>query len=1000
MAGAIQYEVLGRLTVHRADDPGTDISPRGALQRRLLCALVLRANEVVHADALADVVWPGGLPANHLAALQTHVFRLRQLLPAGSIDSEPAGYRLRAAPDDSDAQRFESGIYEAARVRVEDPGAAVARLDEMLGWWRGTPYEEVADLDDARIEAARLGELRVRAAEERSACLLDLGQHAALVVDLEALAAHHPLRERLQAQLMLALHRSGRRADALAVFERYRRALGEELGIEPSAALQQLHDDIVTGDIDERAPAPPAGGTTVAAPPSPPAGALSRSPLRPNALNEVVRYASTFVGREALVAKVAGLLERERLVTLVGTGGVGKTRAAAEVCAAVEGRFAGVLWFCELAAADASSVTLTVAAALGIDERGGVDHLVRIAEVLRAQGGLLVLDNCEHVIDEAAEMAETILSGAPDVRILATSRERLAVDGEHLLVVDPLPPPERADPGGPAVQLFVDRARAVRPEWTPDGEDLRVVADMCRHLDGLPLAIELAAARLHTLTLGEVAAGLQTRFRVLTGGRRTTARHRSLAAAVSWSYDLLSEQEQAMFDALSVFQSPFPAAGPAAVLDAEPGVAADLLSALVERSLVHRVGARYGALESIRQFGAERLAERGVTAAMRERHARYHERYVADAHDRLRRAGHTDVLEDLDASLGDLRTAQRWLAEHGSHHERLRYCVGLRDYGFYRMRPEVLGWAEEAARAAEASGYLDPLVGEAYAVASLEAWKRGDLQRGVDLITDASRAMHECGQVTYYVLENLGHHNLIRGRLEEALGWHEAALATDTARDDELCRLESQGSRVLALGYSEDPRTAAAVEAMIAGVDEGTPELGAAWAWYAAGEVAVQRDPAQAAAHLRRAVEVADSCGASFMTVIAGASAASIEGRSGDPRRAVQDYRWLLAAGQRAGVHVLQWTMLRAVAELLVRVHEHAAAGSLLGAITSTASGHEVFGADAERLAVVRGAVVDALGALEAEQRIAAGAQLDDDDAVAIALDAFDRLEHHAPSRV
>jgi predicted ATPase/DNA-binding SARP family transcriptional activator len=726
MAGAIQYEVLGRLTVHRADDPGTDISPRGALQRRLLCALVLRANEVVHADALADVVWPGGLPANHLAALQTHVFRLRQLLPAGSIDSEPAGYRLRAAPDDSDAQRFESGIYEAARVRVEDPGAAVARLDEMLGWWRGTPYEEVADLDDARIEAARLGELRVRAAEERSACLLDLGQHAALVVDLEALAAHHPLRERLQAQLMLALHRSGRRADALAVFERYRRALGEELGIEPSAALQQLHDDIVTGDIDERAPAPPAGGTTVAAPPSPPAGALSRSPLRPNALNEVVRYASTFVGREALVAKVAGLLERERLVTLVGTGGVGKTRAAAEVCAAVEGRFAGVLWFCELAAADASSVTLTVAAALGIDERGGVDHLVRIAEVLRAQGGLLVLDNCEHVIDEAAEMAETILSGAPDVRILATSRERLAVDGEHLLVVDPLPPPERADPGGPAVQLFVDRARAVRPEWTPDGEDLRVVADMCRHLDGLPLAIELAAARLHTLTLGEVAAGLQTRFRVLTGGRRTTARHRSLAAAVSWSYDLLSEQEQAMFDALSVFQSPFPAAGPAAVLDAEPGVAADLLSALVERSLVHRVGARYGALESIRQFGAERLAERGVTAAMRERHARYHERYVADAHDRLRRAGHTDVLEDLDASLGDLRTAQRWLAEHGSHHERLRYCVGLRDYGFYRMRPEVLGWAEEAARAAEASGYLDPLVG-------------GGVRRGVARSVEARR---------------------------------------------------------------------------------------------------------------------------------------------------------------------------------------------------------------------------------------------------------------------
>lgn len=1002
MVEAVRFGVLGRLTV-QVD--GHDASPRGPLQRRLLAALVLHAGEVVHADRLADAMWPDGLPANHLAALQTHVFRLRQVIPPETIGSEPVGYRLTAPAEAIDAHRFEQGVYEAGRTRTGDPAAAAAHLEALLALWRGSPYEELADDELARLEATRLEELRTRAAEERAACLLDLGQHDHVVVDLEVLAAAHPLRERPQAQLMLALHRCGRRADALAVYERYRRALAEDLGIDPSAALRQLHDDIVTGALDERAPSPPpaapdAGAGPPSADPASPAVASTPAtagaspapaPLRPNALNEVVRYASSFVGRDDVAATVSELLERERLVTLVGPGGVGKTRLAAEVCAAAADRAGQALWFCELAAADRASVVLTVAAALGIDDREGTDHRRRIAEVLRVQGGLVVLDNCEHVIDEAAEVAEAILSGAPGARVLATSRERLAVDGEHLVLVAPLPRPDGAD--GPAVQLFVDRARAVRPGWEPDASELALVADVCRRLDGLPLAIELAAARIHALTLDEVAEGLQSRFRLLTGGRRTTARHRSLSAAVSWSYDLLDDEHRAMFDAVSAFQSPFTPAGAAAVADVPPATAMERLSTLVERSLLHRVGDRFGVLESIRQFGADRLAERGLIAEVRRRHACHHLEVVERSRAQLATADDHGVLEGLDAALGDLRVAQRWLAGHGTHDERLRFCAQLRDYGFYRMRPEVLGWAEDAARAAEAEGMVDGLVRAAWVAASLEAWKRGDVGRGVELVGRARASMPDGDDPEHAVLEGLGHHHLVMGRLEEAVGYHDAALRTERARTDELCRLESHGGRVLARGYAGDPATDGDVDELLGSLHEGSPRLGASWAWYAAGEVVLDRDPRLAQERLRRSVELADAVGASFLTVIAGASAASIEARLGDPERALRDYRWLLALGQRSGVHVLQWTMLRAVAELLVRLGDHATAAVVLGGVTHTGSGNEVFGADAQRLAAVRAAVEGALGEAEAAARIAEGAACDDDAAVALVLDAFGRLD-------
>jgi predicted ATPase/DNA-binding SARP family transcriptional activator len=979
MGSTAQISVLGPV---RLLLDGHDRTPRGALQRRLLCALALRASKVARAGDLADLLWPDGLPADHQAALQTHVFRLRRLLPAGAIGTTPDGYRLDLGPDGVDAACFEAAVYEVASLRADDPEAAARRLAEALDRWRGTAYEELGEVDDARIEAARLAELRTRAVEERYECLLELGRHAEVLADLEALAAHEPLRERPHALLMLALHRSGRRADALAVFDRFRRALAGELGIDPSAGLRELHDAVVTDEV----PIPASAAATPVLTGDQPAAPS----VRPAGTGEVPRFTSSLVGRDDLVGEIADRLDGERLVTLLGPGGVGKTRVAAEVAAAVGERSAGAVWFCELAAADPVSVVVTVATATAVDERAGVGLLERVVDVLRHKQGLLVLDNCEHVLDAVAEVAEAVLAGAPAVGILATSRERLAVDGERLCPVPPLPRPSGVE-DEPAVRLFVDRARAVRPGWSPGSGEVAQIGEVCRRLDGLPLAIELAAARLHTLTLGEVASGLDTRFRLLTGGRRTTARHRSLAAAVGWSYDLLGAQEREMFDAVALFQSPFRAAAAGDLLRWSLTDATDVLSRLVEGSLLFRSGTRYGMLESLRHFGAARLDEGGRTEELRRRHAEHHVSFAEASCERLRVAGQSDVFDELDVSLADLRVARRHLLDAGDHEMLLRLTLALRDYGYYRLRPEVLGWAGGAADLASEAG-PDPRIADALAVAALEAWNRGEHERGEALARRGRAAMDEAGQSTYHLLLQLGHHSMHRGGLDEAVEWADAALRTDVARHDELRRIESHGTRALVRAYAGDPATAADVDDLLASLHPHTPQLAASWAWYVAGESVVHDDPELATERLRRSVDLARGCGALLLVGVAGASAASIEARYGDPAEAVAQYRWLLDHWQRTGIRVVQWTMLRAVAELLVRTGCLRPAAVLLGALTSTQAGHDVYGDDSRRLAAVADAVRTGLGSTEHDDALAEGRHLDDDGAVAVALAAFDQL--------
>ncbi len=979
MERAIAFGVLGPLEVVV---DGRDRTPTGALQRRLLSLLLLNTNQVVSADALADVLWPDTLPADHHAALHTHVSRLRQLVPSDQLARVGGGYRLQVGPGDVDAARFTAAVSDAAAQRATDPGAALASLDEALAWWRGTPYEDLAGVDAATIEAERLVELRLRAHEERFDCLLALGRHADALADLDAFASRHPLHERVQGQLMTALRHTGRLADALAVYDRYRKALATELGIEPSPALRRLHDDIVTGATEDDSSA--ARQTA-----SEPAPRETRSTPR----HPLTRPASSFVGRSGLLETVPTMLHEHRLVTLLGTGGAGKTRLAQELCARLGHAYPDGVWFCALATADAQSVAATVAFTLDVEQRSDADPADRIADVLRHQQALLVLDNCEHVLDAAARLADTLLAAAPSVTVLATSRERLAIDGEQLCPVPPLPVPQQPDADEPAIRLFCDRATAVRPDWRPDTAEIETIADICRHLDGLPLAIELAAARLHTLTLDEVADGLDRRMAMLTGGKRTTIRHRSLAAAVAWSYDLLDDDERAMFDAVSVFQAAFSAEGAAAVADVPRDEAADTLSGLVERSLLQREGRRYLMLESLREYGIARLAERDAVEAARSDHARYHLAFAVDAEQHLREPNVIGVLDDVDASLADIRVAFNRLVEEEELDETLHLVLALHEYGVQRIRPEVLEWAEQTAHRAAESGRSGRLVGEAFAVGGLGAWKRGDLARAREL-EDAARAFtgsdDNLGGTVFDLLTTRA---LVQGELDEVIHWAEIGIAQASSRGDFPKVREARGLIVLARGYQGDPGVVALADDLLARIDENTNILSQAFMWYVAGEAMIDIDHAAAMERLRRAMELARQSGTSFVLGIAGSSLASLEARHGDPVAAVHEYRWVLDHWRRAGIRSLLSTTLRSVAQLLARIGHDRAAALVLGRATAPDTRHEIFGEDVHRLRVLAETLTERLGGEEFEAATAKGAALDDNDAVAVAYDAFDLWE-------
>jgi DNA-binding SARP family transcriptional activator len=540
----MEFRILGPLEVAEGDRP---LPVGGAKERALLAILLIHAGEVVSADRLIDELWGSDLPANPSNALQVVVSRLRRALegapalhrPGALLVTRKPGYVLEVDPEALDARRFERLVEEARQLTATDQLRASSLLGEALGLWRGPALAEFAFEDFAQAEVAQLQEARLQAVELKMEADLALGRHAELVGELQALVAGNPLRERLRGQLMLALYRSERQGEALRVFQEGRKALVEELGIDPGPELQELHQQILL-QAASLAVAPQAA----AAPPH----------------NNLPAQVTSFVGRDLELREVKKALQRSRLVTLTGAGGCGKTRLALEAAGELLEAFPDGVWLVEReAVSDPALVPQSLGSALGVREDVALGAgrpapqpvMDKLIHYLGGKQLLVVLDNCEHLVEACAQVAERVLRSAPRVRILATSRERLGVGGEVLWPVPPLglPASEETSPEQlaqhDAVRLFVDRATAVQPSFILDAEAAPAVHHICRRLDGMPLALELAAARVRVLPTPEIAARLEDRFSLLvSGGRRALPRHQTLRAAIDWSYELLSQPER------------------------------------------------------------------------------------------------------------------------------------------------------------------------------------------------------------------------------------------------------------------------------------------------------------------------------------------------------------------------------------------------------------------------------------------------------------------------
>ncbi|MFF8369758.1 BTAD domain-containing putative transcriptional regulator [Streptomyces lydicus] len=662
----MQIRMLGPLEV-RTDDGGSVDVP-GARLRGLLIALALKPGQVVPKGSLVDWIWGEHPPADAANALQRLVSRLRKALPDGMVEGQPDGYRLAVEPYAVDAVRFERLVL-AGQARTEDGSGRVRLLREALGLWRGAALQDVGLQDSAAFDAAvgRLEGLRLTATEERADADVALGRGAEVVTELTDLVAAHPVRERLVATLMRALVAAGRDSEALLVYQRTREALADTLGVDPSPELSAVHVALLRGELGRRAESP-----------------------KTNLRAEL----TSFVGKDADVAAVRELIAEHRLTTLTGPGGSGKTRLATETARTLLGDLPDGAWLVELAALGADGdVAQSTLAGLGLrdtllGEAPNAELTDRLIAAIREREGLLILDNCEHVIESAAVFAHRVLGECRRLRILATSREPLGITGEALWPVEPLAlPAEDAGPGeiesAPAVRLLRDRAGAVRPDLTVDAPTLATMVRICRALDGMPLAIELAAARLRTMSVDQLAHRLDDRFRLLTSGSRTALpRHKTLRAVVDWSWELLTDAERMVLRRLSVFS------GGASLAAAERVCAGDaveqeqvleLLTALTEKSLLLAEGdsaSRFRMIGTIKEYAGQRLAEAGETDLARHAHLAYFTELTETAEPYLRRAEQLDWLATLGAEHDNIGAAMHGALAAGEAQSAMRLAAG------------------------------------------------------------------------------------------------------------------------------------------------------------------------------------------------------------------------------------------------------------------------------------------------------------------------------------
>jgi predicted ATPase len=819
--------------------------------------------------------------------LHVRVSEIRHALRQGRVDRNAgivtyhSGYQLQVGVDELDSRRLER-LAAAGRQALtrSDNVIASTKLREALALWRGPPLPEVADEPFAQAEIARLEALYLQALEDRLDADLALGHHGDAIVELEALVAEHPLRERFWCQLMLAQYRAGRQGEALRTYQTVRALLVERLGVEPGKELRELHSAILGQDRALELLTPVPG--------EPP--------------NNLPRQLATFIGRASELTEIRELTQRGRLVTLVGVGGVGKSRLALEAATNSLLQFPDGTWLVELAAlAQPGLVVRTLASVLGVREHPEWPLVDLVAEHLRTAKALLVLDNCEHLLDEVAALAQRLLRSCSELSILATSRERLGITGEMLWPVSGLAVPEPgADEASEvgdadASRLLVERAAAVRPGFRLDHRTAGAVAQICRQLDGLPLAIELAAARVNALEVEQIASRLDDRFRLLDHGDRTAfARHRTLRAVVDWSYGLLSSAERRLFDRAAVFIGGFTLAAAESVCAEPDGDAiANVISRLVDKSLIlseHTANGRYRMLETLRIYGLERLHERGETAHMREKHAAYFLSLAEAGGEALRGPEQAAWLSRLEVEHGNFRAALGWSLDQGAAETAARLAASL--YALWDLHGhygEGRGWL---ARVLGADDQLPAAVrARALLGSATLAVIQGDLESATGACDEAAALCRQAGDPAglAHALQYLGLVAIFADDLHSAAVLLEESLSSARIAGNgwlEAYALIFLAAAALARGeYGEAASLAAACEVALLPV--GDPEC-MAWALVTGAMANLSRgDHAGAIAPLKEALKAFHDLGALWGLSLGLFVAAQLAGARGNQQRQV-----------------------------------------------------------------------------------------------------------------
>lgn len=817
----MEVRLLGPL---QATGPKGGATLGGPKQRAVLALLALASGRVVTTDALVDSLWGEQAAAGGRRTLQVYVSLLRKALDqaesgaASRLRLEGSGYLLELDPDAVDLTRFER-LTQQARDRLTDgdAGQALRLFDQALALWRGPALAEFAYESWAQPAIGRLDEAHAVCLEDRGDALLQLGRHAELVGDLEALTRQHPLRERLRGQLILALYRSGRQADALTAYQSARDVLVEQLGVDPSPQLQALHRQVLTQDAVLAAPARTSSRTGTSTLPAPP------TPL---------------VGREGEVAELTGLVVDDdvRLVTLTGPGGAGKTRLSIEVGVLTRDRFPdGVYWVPLADLRDADRVLSGIAGALDAAEQPGVSHVDVICDRLAGKRALVVIDNAEHLLPGLAMDLASLLSRCQSVSWLVSSRERLRIRGENVYPVAPLILDD-------AVRLFVARASESGVDLHEDDD----VPELCDRLDRLPLAIELAAARTSLFTPIQLLEHLRQRPDLLRGGRDIETRQQTLHATIDWSHELLDDGEQLLFARLAVFAGGWTLEAGEEVCDGD----LDTLASLVDKSLVRRSGERFGMLETIREYAFERLEASSQVEALRDRHAAWYLALAERAEPELHAVRAASWFDRLEAEHANLRMALGRMLAQTDADAALRLTGAI--WTFWQERgywSEGRRWLEAALTiaadtkpescvdsqwgaavlalsqgdndtAASHSGALLSLAREhrmirAEAIAlqllAIVASRLADHRRAAELYERALPIAYEAADqfLVWIILNNLGDAALNEGDFKLAVSFFERSLAVGQAPGEQVMRarvLTNLGAATLALGDRERAR--------------------------------------------------------------------------------------------------------------------------------------------------------------------------------------------------